>query len=606
MVYNATELGRKGKASLNKKAPVEWSAFCEANRPRMSILEGMKNNMRRLLWFWLAVSCCMLTSSLWSQQRAVRIALVIGNAAYPERSLSTAIADARSLADELRRGGFEVDHKTDLGKADMQNAIDTFTSRISSGVDALFYFSGIGIQVERQSYLMPTNAVVWSLADVRKDGIKVDSLLAEMHRKGARVKILIIDAARRSQWERRFRASPEGLAGFDALENTLAIYSAPPGKLVPEGSGTHSVFAGELIKEIRAANMAGSASVTAEDVFNHLKLGIYRASSKEQIPWVASSLVQEFHFGSQQTSAGKQQPAAQQLEPEKPQPIVANVPLRYQSEIALLPKDHFRECVACPEMLVVSEGEYMMGSPENEPDRYSNEGPQHRVKIPRRFAVSKLKITREEFEKFANEMSYASEDRCFTLENDKAEERTGRSFRNPGFHQDGSHPAVCISWDDAKAYVDWLSKKTGKLYRLLSESEWEYTARAGTKTPFWWGASVSPDLANYDSRTSYGGGAIGEYREKTVPADMFNPNPWGLYQVHGNAMEWVEDCWNETYQGGPADDWMRIAGRCSVHVRRGGAWNATAKMLRAAYRDNRKSSNRASNTSFRIARTLSQ
>jgi formylglycine-generating enzyme required for sulfatase activity len=203
-------------------------------------------------------------------------------------------------------------------------------------------------------------------------------------------------------------------------------------------------------------------------------------------------------------------------------------------------------------------------------------------------------------------MSYASEDRCFTLENDKAEERTGRSFRNPGFQQDGSHPAVCISWDDAKAYVDWLSKKTGKLYRLLSESEWEYAARAGTKTPFWWGASVSPDLANYDSRTSYGGGAIGEYREKTVPAEMFNPNPWGLYQVHGNAMEWVEDCWNETYQGGPTDDWMRIAGRCSVHVRRGGAWNVTAKMLRAAYRDNRKSTNRASNTSFRIARTLGQ
>ena len=169
-----------------------------------------------------------------------------------------------------------------------------------------------------------------------------------------------------------------------------------------------------------------------------------------------------------------------------------------------------------------------------------------------------------------------------------------------------THPAVCIDWDDAKAYVAWLSKKTGKLYRLLSESEWEYVTRAGTKTPFWWGPSVSTDDANYDGKSTYGDGSKGEYREKTVPADMFKPNPWGLYQVHGNAMEWVEDCWNETYQYGPSDDWMRVAGKCDVHVRRGGAWNTVAKMLRAAYRDNRKTSNRASNTGFRIARTLGQ
>ena len=564
--------------------------------------------MRLLLWVCLAALSVTLTSAAWSQQKPARIALVIGNAAYPgaRTPLSTTIVDARSLADELRRSGFEVDLKINVGKADMRNAIDGFTGRIGPGVDALFYFSGYGMQVDRQSYLMPLNADAWSPSDIRKDGIKIDSVLAEMHRKGARVKILIIDAARRNHWEGRFRASPEGLAGIDAPENTLAMYSAVPGKLVTDRPGTNSVFVGELNKEIHAANMAGAANVTAEDVFNHLKIGIYRASGNEQIPWVASSLVEQFYFGPQQTGAGTQQASAQPAEPEKPQPIVDNVPLRHLNEIALMPNDHFRECVSCPEMLVVPEGEYMMGSPDDEADRNSNEGPQHRVKIPRHFAVSKLKVKREEFEKFVNETSYAGEDRCFTLEDGKVEERAGRSFRNPGFEQNGSHPAVCVDWDDAKAYVAWLSKKTGKLYRLLSESEWEYVARAGTKTPFWWGTSISTDEANYDGRSTHGGGSTGEYREKTVPADMFKPNPWGLYQVHGNAMEWVEDCWNDSYQYGPSDDWMRVAGKCDVHVRRSGAWNTPAKMLRAAYRDNRKTGNRASNTGFRVARTLGQ
>ncbi|HEY7245618.1 MAG TPA: SUMF1/EgtB/PvdO family nonheme iron enzyme [Xanthobacteraceae bacterium] len=564
--------------------------------------------MRLLLWLCLAVLSVSLTSAAWSQQKPPRIALVIGNAAYPgaRTPLSTTLADARSLGAELRRSGFEVELKTNVGKADMQNAIDAFTGRIGPGVDALFYFSGYGMQLDRQSYLMPINADAWSPSDIRKDGIKIDSVLAEMHRKGARVKILIIDAARRNHWEGRFRASPEGLSGIDVPENTLAMYSAVPGKLVTDRSDGNSFFVGELLKEIRAANVAAGANVTAEDVLDHLKTGIYQASNKEQSPWVASSLVEQFFFGPQQTGTGIAQGGQRTAEVEKPQPIVDNVPLRHLNEIALMPSDHFRECESCPEMLVIPEGEYMMGSPDNEADRSSNEGPQHRVKIARRFSVSKLKITRQEFEKFANETSYAGEDRCFTLEDGKVEERTGRSFRNPGFEQRSNHPAVCVDWEDAKAYVAWLSKKTGKLYRLLSESEWEYVARAGTRTPFWWGTSIATDQANYDGRSTYGGGSAGEYRERTVPADMFKPNPWGLYQVHGNTMEWVEDCWNDTYQYGPSDDWMRVAGRCDVHVRRGGAWNTPAKMLRAAYRDNRKTGNRASNTGFRVARTLSQ
>ena len=247
-----------------------------------------------------------------------------------------------------------------------------------------------------------------------------------------------------------------------------------------------------------------------------------------------------------------------------------------------------------------------MGSPEREPERYAQEGPQHRVTIDRPFALGKLKVTREQFEAFVRETNYSIADRCYTLENGRAEERVGRSFRNPGFAQQNNHPAVCVNWEDAKAYVAWLTKKTGKNYRLPSESEWEYAARAGTTSPFWWGTSITTDQANYDGSTVYDGGKKGENRQKTVAAADFNPNAWGLYQVHGNAFEWVEDCWNDSYTNAPPDESAALAGNCARHIRRAGAWNYPAATLRSAYRDSRPGSTRGSNLGLRVARTVNQ
>jgi hypothetical protein len=249
--------------------------------------------MRLAFWLCLAVSA-MMSSPAWSEQQATRVALLVGNANYPDAStpLSTAIRDARSLAGELRRTGFEVDLKEDIGKAEMQRAIDALTGKIRPGMTALFYFSGYGIQVARQTYLIPVNAQVWAEADVRRDGINLDEVVAEIHRKGAKVKIVIVDAARRNPYERRFRSAAAGLAPIDAPENTLAIFSAAPGKLINEGTGSNSLFVGELLKEMRVPNVA------AEEMLNRVRTGVSRASNNEQIPWVASSLVQTFYFGS--------------------------------------------------------------------------------------------------------------------------------------------------------------------------------------------------------------------------------------------------------------------------------------------------------------------
>jgi formylglycine-generating enzyme required for sulfatase activity len=164
-----------------------------------------------------------------------------------------------------------------------------------------------------------------------------------------------------------------------------------------------------------------------------------------------------------------------------------------------------------------------------------------------------------------------------------------------------------VNWDDATAYTRWLAEITGRPYRLLTEAEWEYAARAGTSTPFWWGTSISTNQANYDSRYVYkGGGAKGEWRQSTVAADQFVPNQWGLYQVHGNVWEWCEDVWHNNYDGALPDGSAWLVGGDQAHrVLRGGSWDRIPWNLRAALRGRYTTDDRSNNIGFRVARTLS-
>ncbi len=195
-------------------------------------------------------------------------------------------------------------------------------------------------------------------------------------------------------------------------------------------------------------------------------------------------------------------------------------------------------------------------------------------------------------------------DELYTFENDKWESRKGRSFRNPGFAQTSRHPVVGASWDDAVAYCQWLSKTTGKDYRLPGEAEWEYACRAGTQGPFWWGSAISTDDANYDGNSTYAGGKKGQYRKATVPVESFKPNPWGLYQVHGNVWEWCADNWHENYRGAPEDGSVWKGGDEGRRVLRGGSWHGDPRDLRAAARVRDSSGDRSDHAGFRVARTI--
>ena len=264
-----------------------------------------------------------------------------------------------------------------------------------------------------------------------------------------------------------------------------------------------------------------------------------------------------------------------------------------------------RDCDECPELVVVPPGSFMRGSLRSEAGGGGDEAPQQQVTLDLPLAVGVYEVTRGEYSRFVSATGHAAGSSCRTYKGGEWKERSGRHWKKPGFSQQSKrHPVVCVSWGDAKAYVRWLSRQTGQTYRLLSESEWEYVARAETTGPFHTGATISTKQANYDGNHIYGSGRKGRYRKKTMPVGEFPANAFGLHDVHGNVFEWVEDCWNGDYNGAPLDGRARESGHCSRRVFRGGSWNDHPRDLRSASRGWGSTGYRSSRNGFRVARTL--
>lgn len=244
----------------------------------------------------------------------------------------------------------------------------------------------------------------------------------------------------------------------------------------------------------------------------------------------------------------------------------------------------FRDCGDCPEMAILPPGRFKMGSPAGEPTRQPFEGPQIDVTIPRSIAIG------------AKEVTFAEWDACV------AAGGCGAHVPDDAGWGRGARPVINVSWDDANAYAAWLSQKTGLAYRLPSEAEWEYAARAGGAAPFHTGASIAPAQANFDGRYPYMGEA-GEVRGRTVPAGGFPANAFGLHDLHGNVWEWVADCWAESHDGAPEEGAPR-GGACGRRVIKGGAWNTGAWRLRAGHRLGKPEAERSFAIGFRVARDV--
>ena len=247
----------------------------------------------------------------------------------------------------------------------------------------------------------------------------------------------------------------------------------------------------------------------------------------------------------------------------------------------------FRDCDVCPLMRVVPAGEFVIGSPESEPGRLEHEGPQRRITFEQAFAVA------------VHEVTFAEWDACvdgggcniFPID-----EGWGR----------GNRPVVNINLDEMNAYLHWLSLTSGQMYRLPTEAEWEYAARAGTTDTYPWGNSASHEYANYGADTCCSAATDGrdQWMDQTAPVGSFPPNAFGLYDMHGNVYERVRDCWTPNYVDAPADGAARIDGDCRALGLRGGSWISSPELIRSAERDAYNGYYRSNVMGFRVVRDL--
>ncbi len=553
-----------------------------------------------------------------------RVALVVGNSAYVLAPLENPRNDADDVSAALKRLRFEVTEEKDLTVSKFDAALDAFEKVAKDADVALFFFSGHGVQIDKRGFIAPVNVKAESESSALRELVAIQDVISRIEN-AAKMSVIVLDACRDSPLQERFRRiaveknkdllPPKGLPPISVKgSDTLVVYATAPGETASDGPAQrNSPFTTALLKSIETPGLE------IELMFKQVTGDVLNATHGKQQPERLSRLQSTLVLApakaqSPDESALKERLARLELElqrirsetpkPSKPQ-VAVIAPPKPESEDAcdglmvsvarssarpcIKPGsgESFKDCPNCPEMAIAPAGNFTMGSPQDEPERNSDET-QHTVKIAKPFAVGRFAVT------FAEWDACADDGGC-----------GGAKPGDQGWGR-GDRPVINVNWNEAKDYIDWLSKKTGKEYRLLSEAEREYVTRAGTTTPFWWGRSITPALANYDGSVEpyKGGGSKGEYRQKTLPVKSFKPNAWGLYQVHGNVWEWVEDCWNGNYKGAPADGSAWTTGECKSRVLRGGSWYHYPRSLRAALRNWYNPGVRSGNYGFRVARTL--
>ena len=485
-----------------------------------------------------------------------RVALVIGNGSYKFSPLKNPRNDAHDMAVTLRRLGFEVDEKTDLGYVAMNKAVESFGKRLRAGGIGLFYYAGHGVQVQGGNYLLPVDAEIDDENEVRYKAVDAGLVLAKMEQARGDVNLVVLDACRNNPFSRSFRSAPRGLASMDAPSGSLIAYATAPGKIAADGSGSRNgVYTEELIR------MMQTPGLSVEEAFKRVRKAVMLKTSNAQVPWESSSLVGDFHFIHPSSMTD--------LQPSEVKPQSVAPPAKRVVEEASTPAPPptarsagFSDPTTGMEFVNVPGGCFQMGDTFGDGD--SDEKPMHEVCVSD-FAVGKYEVTQGEWRRIMG--------------------------NNPSrYNRCGDNcPVEQVSWDDAQEFIKKLNSQSGRSYRLPTEAEWEYAARSGGRNEKYSGGGNVDYLAWYGRNSG----------SKTRDVGQKQPNGLGIFDMSGNVYEWVLD-WKGKYPGDRQQDPQGPPNGDS-RVRRGGDWWIGSGGVRAANRVGGSPGSGSSYLGFRLA-----
>lgn len=581
---------------------------------------------RRLLLAMGALAALAVPGFAQQEAPPARIALVIGNSAYPQAGIADAVTDARAVAAVLREGAFDVVAVEDANRADLLQAIASFSGKLRRGSHAVVFYSGHAVQLRNRNFLVPLGT-----QDVARDAVDLDQLIDPLIVSRPAGAVVMLDASRDNPWQAQLSRSAKGLLPIERMEDIAVVSSAAPGKTVADAGARANPAVDEWLKAIRTPGLDMTTALA------RTRDAVARLTRRSQQLWISSeppkglvvtpaarpaaiaeanravipppapgspasrpdayelafwesirasenaaeyrayldaypngrfaalARAREQLYGAKSGSRPEAKPGA------LPPPAVASAarppaPAPAQGTAATL-----RDCDGCPELTLVPAGSFQMGSNE----LYEFEKPVHPVTI-RGFYLGTREVTFEEWDACVDQGG------CSHRPNDRG---LGR----------GKRPVTDIHWNDANAYLAWLSLKTGRRYRLPTESEWEYAARAGSTTSYPWGQAVEKERANCL-------GCTDQPRRQAVAAGQFPANGFGLFDMAGNAAEWVADCWSENYRSATRDGSAFTVPGCRERVLRGGSFNNDPRYLRSAARFKYEADVRFYTNGFRVVR----
>jgi formylglycine-generating enzyme required for sulfatase activity len=523
-----------------------------------------------------------------------RVALVIGNNRYATLSLDNPVNDARLIADRLRGVGFKVTEAEDVGLPQMAKTLADFAQQVPANAVVFFYYAGHGMQLNGTNYLIPVDYHgAKDAAALAESTMTLDQVISAFNAK-AGLSIVVLDACRDTAGLKFPDTARRGLAATRTTNGgTYVVYSTAPGETASDGTGRNSPFALALAEnlQLRPSRL--------EDTFIRTRVQVNHATNSSQMPWVSESLLTVFYFRPDDLSGsvtGAENQVAFQLGMRPAPPSGAGRLLSFPVVVPVL-NDHgtrtntlngnisyYAERAGGVELdlVAIPGGRFAMGAggaevnaayldaQRNDDDDGLNsvaaEMPQHLVKLPP-FFMSKFEITQAQWQAVMGELP----------------EDLPADFRGANL------PVVNVDWHQANEFCERLSQQTGRTYRLPTEAEWEYSARAGTSTPYAFGNSITSSLTNFMGSVPFGAAPRGTDRNAPLAVGQLGAaNAFGLYDMHGNVWEWCADNWHDNYNGAPTDgsawEGTDSSDDEADRVVRGGGFSSPANSCRSAYR----------------------